>query len=93
MGAAAAAIRQQVCWRQSRIPWRGLPETAARGFSQQPWWRATVDEVGHYSFAIPLWCRGPPRVPIGKTATPCDFALRLVGGCLHGVGRWSGYPS
>jgi hypothetical protein len=23
-------------------------------------------------------CRGPPRAPIGKSATACDFALRLV---------------
>jgi len=34
---------------------------------------------GHYSFAMPLWCRTPPRVPIGKDATHYEFALRLAG--------------
>jgi len=45
------------------------------------WWRATADEDGHYSFAVALWCRGPPRAPIAKSATPCDLALRHMGGC------------
>jgi len=27
-------------------------------------WRATVDESGHYCFAVPLWCCGLQRVPI-----------------------------
>jgi len=42
-------------------------------------WGAPVDEDGHYSFAVAVWCRGPPRAPIGISATPCDFARRLVG--------------
>jgi len=47
-------------------------------------WRATVDEDGHYSFAVPLWCRGalhaaktagrhrvmPPSLPAVATADP-----------------------
>jgi len=28
-------------------------------------WRATADEDGHYSFAIPLCCRSPSRVSVG----------------------------
>jgi hypothetical protein len=31
--------------------------------------------------------------PIAKSATSCDFALRLRGGCLSDFARWSGYPS
>src|SRR6266849_3449241 len=56
-------------------------------------WRATVDEDGHYSFAVPLGCRSPPRAPIGRFATPCDLALRLVGGRPAGIATWSAYPS
>jgi hypothetical protein len=43
-------------------------------------WRATVDEDGHYSFAVALRCRGLLRDPIRKSATACDLALRLMGG-------------
>ena len=52
-------------------------------------------EVGapHYSFAMPLGCRSPPRAPIGSFATPCDLALRLVGGRPAGIATWSAYPS
>ena len=39
--------------------------------------------MGSYSFAVPLSCRDPPRTPIGKSATACEFALRLVGGRQH----------
>src|SRR5712691_1767225 len=56
-------------------------------------WRATVDEDGHYSFAVPLGCRSPPCAPIGRFATPCDLALRLVGGRPAGIATWSAYPS
>ncbi len=28
-----------------------------------------------------------------KSATACDLALRLVGGCLSDFAGWSGYPS
>jgi hypothetical protein len=56
-------------------------------------WRATVDEDGHYSFAVPLGCRSPPCAPIGSFATPCDLALRLVGGRPAGIATWSAYPS
>ncbi len=56
-------------------------------------WRATVDEDGHYSFAVPLECRSPPCAPIGRFATPCDLALRLVGGRPAGIATWSAYPS
>jgi hypothetical protein len=38
-------------------------------------------------------CRSPPCAPIGKFATPCDFALRLVGGRPAGIATWSAYPS
>src|SRR5882762_4966075 len=31
-------------------------------------------KMGHYSFAVPLGCRSPPRAPIGSFATPCDLA-------------------
>jgi hypothetical protein len=30
---------------------------------------------------------------IGKFATPCDLALRLVGGRPAGIATWSAYPS
>jgi len=42
------------------------------------WARATVDQDGHYAFAVPLWCRSLPRAPIGKSATACGLALRIV---------------
>jgi hypothetical protein len=45
------------------------------------------------SFAVPLCCRSPPRAPISKSATACDVALRLMGGCLPDFSGWSGYPS
>jgi len=48
-----------------------------------PNWRAAVDETGQYCFAVALWCRSPPRAPIGKSATACDFTLRLMGGSLQ----------
>ena len=38
-----------------------------------------ADENGHYCFAVALRCRGPPHVPIGKFAMPCDLALPIVG--------------
>jgi hypothetical protein len=56
-------------------------------------WRATVDEDGHYSFAVPLGCRSPPCAPIGRFATPCDLARRLAGGRPAGIATWSAYPS
>ena len=52
-------------------------------------WRAGVDEDGHYSFAVPLGRRSPPRAPIGRFATPCDLALRPVGGRPAGIATWS----
>jgi|ERR1700730_4573811 hypothetical protein len=56
-------------------------------------WRAAVDEDGHYSFAVPLRCRSPPLAPIGKSATACDLALRLMGGCLPDFAGGSQVPS
>jgi hypothetical protein len=60
-----------------------------------PWrnWRATVDENGHYSFAVPLRCRDQPRAPIGQYATSCDFVLRLMVRLSSDFAGWSGYPS
>jgi len=55
-------------------------------------WRAAVDEDGHYSCAVALWCCGRPRAPIGKSATHCDLALRRTGGGLPDFAGWSGYP-
>jgi len=36
-------------------------------------WRATADEDGHYSLAIPLWCRSPRCATIGKSAMLCHL--------------------
>jgi hypothetical protein len=36
---------------------------------------------------------GPPRAPTGKSATACDLARHLVGGCLGDFAGWSGCPS
>jgi hypothetical protein len=55
--------------------------------------RATVDEDGHYCFAAALWCDGRLRVPIGKAATPFDFALRAAGGWLPDSAGSFGWPS
>lgn len=33
------------------------------------------------------------RAPIGRFATPCNLALRLVGGRPAGIATWSAYPS
>src|SRR5205814_4991541 len=63
----------------------GIPnrfKVASSRFSV-PKWRATAVKMGSYSFAVPLSCRDPPRTPIGKSATACEFALRLVGGRQH----------
>jgi hypothetical protein len=38
-------------------------------------WRATVDEDGHYSFAVVLRWRSPPLAPIGRNAIVHDFPL------------------
>ena len=46
-------------------------------------WRATVDEDGHYCFAVALRCRSPSRTQIGKSATAHDLALRLAGCSGH----------
>jgi len=41
-------------------------------------WRATVDEDGHYCFAVTLWCRGLPRDRNAHSTMLCDFILRLA---------------
>jgi len=56
--------------------------------SRKMHWRATVDEDGHYSFAIPLCCRSPPRVPAAQSATACDLALRIEAAADQSRNRW-----
>jgi hypothetical protein len=40
-------------------------------------WRATVDEDGHYCFAIALRCHGRPRSPTPQSTTP-SLWLRAI---------------
>jgi len=52
-----------------------------RGFgvpSSVPKWRATVDEDGHYAFAVALWCGSLRHAAPSENAKACDYALRSV---------------
>src|ERR1700730_12023399 len=55
--------------------------------------RATVDEDGHYSFAVPYDAAAGHSLQSAQSATACDLALRPIGGRLPDFAGWSGYPS
>jgi hypothetical protein len=60
----------------ARTYYADIPRTDGSGNTRN--WRATADEDGHYSLAIPLRCRSPRCATIGKSAMLCHLALRIV---------------